>query len=149
MKELIFGTAGIPLKTNPRDTINGIATVKKLGLGAMELEFVHSVNISKEKAPEVKKAREENDVILTCHAPYYINLNSLETAKMEASKNRIYSAAKILDLCGGWSVCFHPGFYQKIDAKETFDRIKKATIEIEEKLKQDGNKIWLRPETTG
>ncbi|MDO8538210.1 MAG: TIM barrel protein [archaeon] len=149
MKELLFGTAGIPLSTNPRDTVNGIKTVKQLGLGAMELEFVHSVNISKERAPEVKKAKEENEVILTCHAPYYINLNSLETAKMEASKNRIYSAAKILNLCGGWSVCFHPGFYQKIDAKETFDRIKNATIEIEEKLKQDGNKIWLRPETTG
>lgn len=149
LKELLFGTAGIPIKTNPRDTINGIKTVKKLGLSAMELEFVHSVNISKEKAPEVKKAQQENEIILTCHAPYYINLNSIEKQKLEASKHRIYSAAKILNLCGGWSLCFHPGFYLGMNATETFDRIKNATKEIEEMLKQDGNKIWLRPETTG
>ena len=149
MKELLFGTAGIPLKTNPRDTINGIKTVKALGLSAMELEFVHSVNISKEKAPEVKKTAQENGIILSCHAPYYINLNSVDKKKLEASINRVYSAAKVSNLCGAWSVCFHPGFYQGMDSKEVFDRIKNATKEIEEKLRQDGNKIWLRPETTG
>ena len=54
MKELLFGTAGIPLSANPRTTADGITHVKRIGLGAMELEFVHSVNITKEKAPEIK-----------------------------------------------------------------------------------------------
>ena len=64
---LVFGTAGIPIATEPRNTVNGVETVKKLGLGAMELEFVHSVNISKEKAPDVKNAADKNNVKLTCH----------------------------------------------------------------------------------
>jgi len=51
---LRFGTAGIPLSTNNPNTISGIAQVRTLNLDCMELEFVRSVNISAEKAPEVK-----------------------------------------------------------------------------------------------
>ena len=111
MKEILFGTAGIPLSSNPRTTADGIKHVRKLGLGAMELEFVRSVNISKEKAPEIRKAAEENDVVLTCHAPYFINLNSLEEQKIKASIERILNSARIANLCGGYSVCFHAGLY--------------------------------------
>ena len=45
MKELLFGTAGIPLSAKgPTD--EGIRHVRKLGLDSFELEFVRSVNIS-------------------------------------------------------------------------------------------------------
>ena len=67
MKELLFGTAGIPLSANPRTTPDGIKHVKKLGLGSMELEFVHSVNITKEKAPLIKKIAEEKFSFLLIH----------------------------------------------------------------------------------
>src|SRR3989338_5466111 len=117
MNQLLFGTAGIPLSANPRTTGDGIAHVKNLGLGAMEMEFVHSVNISKEKAPEIKKIAENNDIILTCHAPYFINLNSNEPAKLNASIQRILNSARITNLCGGYSVCFHAGFYQGQDPR--------------------------------
>ena len=73
MDKLRFGTAGIPTCTKG-DTIQGIKDVRKLNLDSFELEFVHGVNIKKEKAPEINKVAKENDVVLTCHAPYYINL---------------------------------------------------------------------------
>ena len=149
MKELLFGTAGIPLSSNPRTTSDGIKHVRKLGLGAMELEFVHSVNISEEKAPEIKKAAEENNVVLTCHAPYYINLNSLEKAKIKASIERILNSARITNLCSGYSVAFHAGFYMGQEPKKVYDTIKNNLKEIISTLKKEGNNIWVRPETTG
>ncbi len=149
MKKLLFGTAGIPISTLPRNTENGIATVKKLGLDAMELEFVYGVNITKEKAPKIKKIAHENNVILTCHAPYYINLNSLEKSKLAASKKRILDSARIANLCGVWSLTFHPGFYMKKDSQEVYDKIKKELKEVILKLKDDGINTWIRPETTG
>jgi len=149
MNKLLFGTAGIPLSANPRTTPDGIKHVKKLGLEAMELEFVHSVNISKEKAPEIKKIAEDNGIILTCHAPYFINLNSSEKKKVEASIQRIVNSARIANLCGGYSVCFHPGFYMKEEPKKVFETIRENLKEIVMILKQEGNKIWVRPETTG
>ena len=149
MKQILFGTAGIPLSTNPRTTPDGIKHVKKLGLGAMELEFVHSVNITKEKAPQIKKIAEENKIVLTCHAPYFINLNSLEKEKIKASIGRIVNSARILNLCGGYSVAFHAGFYMGQDSKKVYDAIKNNLNEILKTLKDEGNNIWIRPETTG
>ena len=67
MDKLLFGTAGIPISTPERNTLNGIEHVRKLGLDCMELEFVHSVNISEEKAPLVKEAAERSNVLLSCH----------------------------------------------------------------------------------
>ncbi len=149
MKYLLFGTAGIPLSSNPRTTGDGIRHVKKLGLGAMELEFVRSVNITKEKAPEIKRIAEENSIVLTCHAPYFINLNSLEKAKIKASIERILNSARIANLCGGYSVCFHSGFYMGMDSKRVYDTVKHNMKEIVSTLKTENNGIWVRPETTG
>jgi len=149
MKELLFGTAGIPLSSSPRTTSDGIRHVKKLGLGAMELEFVHSINITREKAPEIKKVAEESNIILTCHAPYYININSLEKAKIKASIDRIINSARIANLCGGYSVAFHSGFYMGQDPKKVYDVIRNNLKEIILTLKRENNNIWIRPETTG
>lgn len=149
MDKLLFGTAGIPLCAKGSDTITGIEEVKNLGLGAMELEFVRSINITKEKAPEVKKAADKNDVVLTCHAPYFINLNSSEKKKLKASIDRILNSARIANLCGAYSVCFHPGFYQKEPKEKVFEKIKGNIKEISKTIKNENNKMWLRPETTG
>ena len=149
MKEILFGTAGIPLGANPRTTPDGIKHVKNLGLGCMELEFVHSINISKEKAPDIRKVAEDNNIVLSCHAPYFINLNSLEKAKVEASIGRIVNSARILNLCGGYSVAFHSGFYMGMDAKKVYGTIKDNLKLIIKTLKNEGNNIWIRPETTG
>ena len=146
---LRFATAGIPLSTKPRDTLSGIAQVRSLGLEGMELEFVHSVNISAEKAPLVKSAAEKADVVLTCHAPYFINLNSADKKKLSASKQRILQSARIAALCGAWSVCFHPGFYQKDQKPAVFERIAREIADIRKTLDGEGVSIWLRPETTG
>ncbi len=149
MKELLFGTAGIPLSSDPRTTPDGIKHVRSIGLGAMEMEFVHSVNITKEKAPEIKKIAQDNNVILTCHAPYFINLNSAEKAKIKASIERILNSARIANLCGGYSACFHAGFYMGQEPKKVYDEIKRNMKEIISTLKKEGNNIWIRPETTG
>lgn len=149
MDKLLFGTAGIPLNSKGLGTMQGIAGVRDLSLDAMELEFVHSINISREKAPEVRKSAEKNKIALTCHAPYFINLNSSEKPKLKASMDRILNSARIANLCGAWSVCFHPGFYQKSTKEEAFNNVKNALKEISLALKKEGNEIWVRPETTG
>lgn len=149
MDTLLFGTAGIPLSTQPRDTLNGIAQVRKLGLSAMELEFVHSVNISREKAPEVKKKAVDESVILTCHGEYFINLNAQEPAKLEMSRKRILRDAERAWECGAWSITFHPGFYMKQYAMQVHNKIENEIKALARQLHENGNRIWLRPETMG
>jgi len=148
-RKLNFGTAGIPITTEIRTTENGIRRVAELGLDAMELEFVRNINISAKKAPEIKKVAKECNVLLTCHAPYFINLNAKEKAKLEASKERIFTSAKIAYLCGAYSVCFHPGFYMKESSQTVFKKIKTALEDVVKRLMDNSIEIWVRPELTG
>ncbi len=144
--ELLFGTAGIPVSCDG-NTVDGINSVNKLGLGAMELIFTRSVNISESRAIDVKKAAK--NVALTAHGSYFVNLNATEKEKLEASKERILKAAKIANLCGAFSMVFHAGFYLKQDPIKVYDKIKKQMKEVVKNLQNESNNIWIRPETTG
>ncbi len=146
---LRFGTAGIPLSTEKRSTVDGIKRVRELGLDAMELEFVRGVNMKPELAKKVKYVAKKHDVLLTAHAPYYINLNAAEKAKVEASKNRIIQSAERLYQAGGWSVVFHAGYYLKQPPESVYQRILEALRDIEKRLMDKGIKVWIRPELTG
>ncbi|PWV36967.1 MAG: hypothetical protein DJ555_04450, partial [Desulfurococcaceae archaeon] len=88
LDKLVFGTAGIPLSTPKKTSLDGIRRVKELGLGAMELEFVRGVKMSRSTAQEVRILASSLGVILTAHAPYYINLNSQDQDKLRASIQR-------------------------------------------------------------
>ena len=146
---LRFGTAGIPLSTPQPNTLTGIVHNRKLGLECMELEFVHGISVSEELAPQVRTTAQQHDITLTCHAPYFINLNAIEPKKRGASKHRIIEACRRLDQCGGWSACFHAGFYLGQEKESVYLTIKKAIKEIVTALQNEVIKVWLSPELTG
>jgi len=147
---LLFGTPGIPASTIPRDTLNGIKQVKKLGLDAMELEFVQSVNINETLAPKVKEAALKHDVVLTCHGQYFVNLASLERAKIDASMKRMVDAARRVHEVGGWSVTWHAAFFQGRSKDQVYKIVKENFGKVLKTLRDEGiNDVWLRPETTG
>ncbi|NJE09548.1 deoxyribonuclease IV [Thermococcus sp. MAR1] len=146
---LRFGTAGIPISTPKRSTIDGIIHVRNLGLDAMELEFVRGVNLKPELAKKIKYVAKKHDVLLTAHAPYYINLNATEKAKIEASKRRIIQSAERLHEAGGWSVVFHAGYYLKQDPAKVYEKIKGEIKDIVKNLQDRGIEVWIRPELTG
>ncbi|USH00945.1 TIM barrel protein [Thermococcus argininiproducens] len=149
LRRLRFGTAGIPISTPKPSTITGIEQVRKLGLDAMELEFVRGVNLKPEMAKKIGKVAQKNDVLLTAHAPYYINLNATERAKVEASKRRIIQSAERLYEAGGWSVVFHAGYYLKQDPAKVYEKIKTEIRDIVKTLQDKGVEVWVRPELTG
>jgi deoxyribonuclease-4 len=149
INSLIFGTAGIPLSTSKRNSIDGVSQVRKLGLGAMEVEFVRGVNMSEELALEVGKKAKEEDVVLTSHAPYYINLNASEKQKIHASINRILQTARRAKAFGGYSITFHPAYYMKVDKEKVYNEVMTHMKTIVKTLQDEGNDVWIRPETTG
>ncbi|MCC4766680.1 TIM barrel protein [Methanosarcina sp. DH1] len=148
-KDLLFGTAGIPRSTKGTGSVSGIKRIRELGLDCMELEFVQGVRMSEKGAKNVLEAANNEEVALSVHAPYYINLNSCEEEKLKASLERIYNAAKIGNLCGAESIVLHAGFYQKSTKKHTFESISKALKELTGQFQDEGIPAVLRPETMG
>jgi deoxyribonuclease IV len=145
---ILFGTAGRP-STSSGDTIDGIREVNRLGLDAMELEFVHSIYLKKDKAPEIREVAQAEKITLSCHAPYYINLASTEKAKLEASKTRIINSAEVASLAGARNIVFHAGFYMKRPHQEVFKMIHSAIKELSETLHEKKIPVYLRPEIAG
>ena len=149
MKELLFGTAGVPLSAPSRSTLDGVPQVRKLGLGCMELEFVRGIRMSPEVAKQVKALAEKNDVVLTAHGPYYINLNSQDKAITNASVKRILDTARIANICGAFSITFHAAYYMALSKEKVFGIVRKNLLNITRTLHEEGVKLWIRPETTG
>ena len=73
---LLFGTAGIPISAKTRTAQAGIERIQELGLGCMEVEFVHGVKMRPETAHEAGELAAERRVSLSAHAPYFVNLNA-------------------------------------------------------------------------
>jgi deoxyribonuclease-4 len=148
-KQLLFGTGGIPRSTKGTSSVLGIKRIRELGLNCMELEFVQGVRMSEKWAKNVLETAKKEEVTLSVHAPYYINLNSYEEEKLKASLERIYQAARIGSLCGAESIVLHAGFYQKSHKQDTYESISKALKELTGQLHDEGIPAVLRPETMG
>lgn len=146
---LRIGTAGIPASTKPKSSPNAIKRLAELGLRHMEIEFVRGVNMREKTAWEIRELAEEHDISLTVHAPYYVNLNSAEPEKIEASKTRIIQAAQVGAWAGAKSVTFHAAYYHQDEPEEVYGRVKRHMEEMLEILDKEGIAIRLSPETTG
>lgn len=147
MDKLNFLTAGIPLRTEPKDYEHAFGVLDEMGLDGIELEFVHGVRMSDNSQNVVKKA--SGGKIITAHGPYYINLNSKEQEKIDASVVRIIETAVMADKVGAYSITYHAAFYMNNDKKIVFDRVVNQTKRIMEIVEKEGLKVWIRPETTG
>lgn len=149
MEKLLFGTAGIPNRTNPRTYENAFNDLVEMKLGAMEIEFVRGVNMNAKTIPVVKELSQQNNLVLTAHGPYFINLASLEEDKIDASIKRILETARTAHACGGYSITFHEAFYMGRDKKHVYKMVKSKMAGIIDTLKAENIQIWIRPELTG
>lgn len=143
MKTLHFLTAGIPLRA--KDYNSGFKTLSEMNLDGLELEFVHGVRISDKSKEAVINNNKE--FIITAHAPFYVNLNSKEEEKIEASIQRIIETAVTANSLGGYSITYHAAFYMEKDKEEVYKKVYEGNKKIFEAL--NGVDIWVRPETTG
>ncbi len=142
-----LGPAGIPITSKGSSTIDGIKRVAELGLDAMEIEFVRGVHMGIEMAKSVGKIAKDLGIILSVHAPYFINLCNPE--KLEASKKRILDSCERAHYLGAWIVVFHPGYYGGLPKEKAFEYVEKACEEINETVEKNGWNVKLGLETTG
>lgn len=141
-----FGPAGIGSVKEAEINLESFA---KQGLKACEVAFTYQVYIKPEDAKRIGKKAKELGIALSVHAPYYVNLNSSEKAKIEATKKRILDCCRIGDALGASVVVFHPGYYLNDDREKSYQMIKKGVLEIIREKRKKGWKIEIAPETMG
>lgn len=147
--KLNFLTAGMPLSTGKGSYKEAFSIIKDLNLDGMELEFVHGVRMSEATQQLVYEIRKTNGFILTAHAPFYINLNSKEEEKIEASIKRIIDTIYVANKVGAYSITFHAAFYMNLDKDIVFNKVANSVAEVVKYVESNNIKVWVRPETTG
>lgn len=145
--KLNFLTAGMPLRTGKGSYPKAFDILKDMELDGMELEFVHGVRMSEESRGFVKEC--SDNFIITAHGPFYINLNSKEEDKVEASVQRIIDTAAVASQAGAFSITYHAAFYMGKDKETVYNQVKMQTKRICDVLERENIKVWVRPETTG
>ena len=145
--KLNFITAGMPLRTGKGSYPQAFDVLSDMELDGMELEFVHGVRMKDEHRTFVKdKAK---NFVITAHGPFYINLNSKEPEKIDASVQRIIDTASVASQAGAFSITYHAAFYMGADKQTVFEQVKAQTKRIMDVLEREKIDVWVRPETTG
>jgi deoxyribonuclease IV len=145
-----FGTVGSPLATpkKPGGSVGAIEFSKSIGLNTLELGWVQSVRVTEATCALIKAKGEEQNVSLSVHAPYFINLNALDE-EWPKSRKRLMDAAIYGNLAGATDIIFHPGSYFGNDPTEVLKLAIPRLQGCVDELRKAGNPVTLRPETMG
>ena len=147
---IFLGSAGIPISSKGTSTIDGIRRVAELNLNAFEIEFVRSIYLNEKTAEEVGQVAKENEVRLSVHAPYYINLCSKDAKVIKESKERILKSLLIGEIAGADAVAVHAAYYSGLTPEQAYDKLKENALDILDKAGSKGIKhIKFGLETMG
>ena len=148
-----FGPAGVPpmFRLLGADLPDVPRLLREEGLDALEYEAVRwgpKPQISQEHAEKLGDAAKENDVRLSLHGSYYINLSGKRDV-VEASKRRLIASATAADWMGAYVMVFHTGFYGRFEKDFAFKTCLNALKEVSAEMRSLGLRVKLGPETMG
>ncbi len=148
-----FGPAGVP----PMFRLLGATTsdVPRLlheeGLDAFEYQASRwgpKPQIKQEDARRLGEEARNNDVRMSIHGSYFVNLSGKKDV-VEASKRRLIACATAADWMGAYVMVFHTGFYGRFEKDFAFKNCLVALKEVGAEMKSLGLKVKLGPETMG
>src|SRR5208283_2783769 len=148
-----FGPAGVP----PMFRLMGakMPDVPKLlreeGLDAFEYQAVQwgqKPQMKQADAENLGAEARKNDVKLSLHGSYYVNLSGKKDV-VEASKRRLIACATAADWMGAYVMVFHTGFYGRFEKDFAFKICLDALKEVSAQMRSLGLRVKLGPETMG
>ncbi|MEM0216178.1 MAG: TIM barrel protein [Candidatus Bathyarchaeia archaeon] len=149
-----FGPAGVPptFKVMGAKLFDVPRLLREEGLDAFEYQAVRWGD-----KPQIKQADAEkfgieakrNDVLVSLHASYFINLCGAKEV-LEASKKRLIACVLASKWMGSRITVFHVGYYGEKPPKQALEECVKTLDEVIAELRSLGVKdVWLGPETMG
>jgi len=112
------------------------------------LAWVNHVQVTAATCAIIRQTAIDQDVALSVHASYFINLNA-DDEEWPKARKRLMDAAHYGNLAGATDIIFHPGSYFERPPTEV---LKVAIPRLQgcvDELRAAGNPVTLRPETMG
>ena len=149
MGRVRFGPAGKPVEF--KGAMERVPEfLRGIGLDALEYEAVRGVRISEAKARLLGEEARKHDIVLSMHAPYYVNLASPDEDTVRRSLKRLYESMVAAEWMGAYIVVVHPGYYKgNSSEREALERVVKAFNTLIESLPSWVKTPEVGPETMG
>lgn len=150
----LFCVAGFPVNffeskyKNSREKI--FDWLNELDLDGLELQCTYGFRMSYETAQLYNRLSKEKGIVLTVHAPYYINLGSKRSEVVQNSKRDLIKGIELSKLLGAKKLIFHPGGgfgKTEKDRKNAIAQIIEVLNQIENEI--DVGNVCVSPEIGG
>jgi deoxyribonuclease IV len=105
--------------------------------------------ISQQLAEQLRVEAQKNDVKVSIHGTYFLNLLGNKEVT-DASKRRLIACARAAEWMGAYVVVFHPGFYGELGKVEALGRCIEVVREVQSEMQTLGiRNVKLGAETMG
>ena len=149
-----FGPAGVPpfFRTMGAELPDVPVLLREEGLNAFEYQasrWGQTPQMKQQAAEQLGSEAERNDILLSLHGSYYVNLAGKKEV-IEASKRRLIACATAAQWMGAYVVVFHLGYYGAKGKKTAFRDCVDALSDVAKTISSMGiNSVKLGPETMG
>ncbi len=123
-----FGPSGnqkLFYDTGHKHSIEAPLWLKNMGLNAYEFSFGRGFTIKEDTARKIGEEAKKYDVLISCHAPYYINLANPDPLMIEKSFGYVTRGLVLLDCFGGTDYVVHIGSCGKLTRDVALGNIRK------------------------
>ena len=144
---LKFGIAGKP--STSKNLEQGMTLLNKLELDACELQFGRGIMLGDKAIEKITKSAEDNGISLSCHAPYYINLNSENPETVERSRKWLMETLDVAMRTNSKMIVAHAGRVDPNDPDAATQAILDGLVPVLELMDEKGCDIPLGLETMG
>jgi deoxyribonuclease-4 len=150
MTMLVFATAGKPssfISEKLRYPQDLPAYLSRFGLNGFEVECGRGFNISQENRCFFK---EQSDIELSLHTPYFVSISSVDAAIREKSVNLLLESAMLANQIGAERVIVHSGSCAQISREQALEYALDTLTKARKLLNSQGlENIIICPETMG
>lgn len=106
------------------------AWLRDKGLDAYEYSCSKGVKIKRQTAEMLGDEAEKNDIYLSIHAPYYINMASSESKKRKNSIRYVMETLKVAKYMRAERVVVHTGSCSGMDRTDALNRAESVLLEV-------------------
>lgn len=141
MEETRFGPSGNGAAfydAGFKSSVDAPKWLKSIGLNAYEYSFGRGFTMGFDKAELLGKAGNENSVLISVHAPYYINFANPSDEMFERSLKYVLTSFEYLRHFGGKHVVVHIGTNGKLTREEALALVRRRIPKCVEMLKTNG-----------
>lgn len=147
-----FGPAGNSdsFSATHKSSLDAPEWIRDFGLDCYEYQCGKGVRVSRETALALEEKAKAANIVLSLHAPYFINLANPDPESLEKTTGYILAACEAADWMGARRVVVHTGSLMKRTRREALDIAKASMTSVLKSCDDAGfAHMTLCPETMG